>query len=127
MPGTRGGGTFFLNGITYSHGKRKRVPCDIKINRHFTTDPGGCTQSLANCWFCREKDLATYLAVKPVTIDKLIHQGLVSGGTSGIVEGRHYCRLDPRDNNSSNFLFDATRVMADAWSNFSNYGTDGDV
>jgi hypothetical protein len=77
--------------------------------------------------FVAKKDLATYLAVKPVTIDKLIHQGLVSGGTSGIVEGRHYCRLDPRDNNSSNFLFDATRVMADAWSNFSNYGTDGDV
>ena len=72
--------------------------------------------------FVDKRQLSEYMGVKPVTVDKLIHQGIVSKGSSGLVEGRHYCKLDPSETNTANFLFDPTRVMADAWTSFTNYG-----
>lgn len=77
---------------------------------------GGLTTAFVN-----KKAIAARLGVQPVAIDKLVYQGLTSGGTSGLVEGRHYCKLDPTENNISNFLFDSTRVLSDAWKNFTNY------
>lgn len=68
--------------------------------------------------FVNKKTIAARMSVPPVTIDKLIHQGLVSGGTSGLVEGKHYCKIDPTENNTNNFLFDAVKVMASAWNSF---------
>ena len=65
--------------------------------------------------FVNKKTVAARLGVPLVTVDKLIHQGLVSQGSSGLVEGRHYCRLDPTENNTSAFLFDLAKVLRDAW------------
>ena len=74
--------------------------------------------------FISKKALAARMNVPGVKIDKLIHQGITSGGTSGLVEGRHYCKLDPTENNPSNFLYDSTKVLTDAWKNFSGYGNE---
>jgi hypothetical protein len=71
--------------------------------------------------FVGKKVIASRLGVPPITVDKLIHQGLVSKGTSGLVEGRHYCKLDPTETNTSNFLFDSAKVLADAWTSFTGY------
>ena len=71
--------------------------------------------------FVNKKSVAARLGVSPVTIDKLIHQGLTSKGTSGLLEGRHYCKLDPNETNTSNFLFDSAKVLQDAWTSFTNY------
>lgn len=71
--------------------------------------------------FVSKKTVAARLGVPLITIDKLIHQGIVSQGTSGLVEGRHFCKLDPAETNTSAFLFDAARVLQDAWSSFTGY------
>jgi len=71
--------------------------------------------------FVSKKAIAQRLGVPPVTVDKLIHQGIHSKGTSGLVEGRHYCKLDPTEINTRYFLFDAAKVMADAWQSFTGY------
>jgi hypothetical protein len=71
--------------------------------------------------FVSKKAIASRLNVAPVVIDKLIHTGIASGGTAGLVEGRHYCKLDPAETNTSAFLFDATKVLESAWKNFTNY------
>jgi len=71
--------------------------------------------------FVNKKTVAARLGVPLVTVDKLIHQGLVSQGSSGLVEGRHYCRLDPTENNTSAFLFDLAKVLRDAWNSFNGY------
>lgn len=71
--------------------------------------------------FINKKAIASRLGVAPVTIDKLIFQGVTSKGQSGLVEGRHYCRLDPTDSNTSNFLFDSAKVLQDAWTSFTGY------
>ena len=71
--------------------------------------------------FVNRKALAARLGVQPIFIDKLVYQGLTSQGTSGLVEKRHYCKLDPEETNISNFLFDSVKVLNDAWSSFSNY------
>ena len=71
--------------------------------------------------FVSKKAVAARLNVAPVVIDKLIHTGIASGGTAGLVEGIHYCKLDPSETNTSAFLFDATKVMESAWQNFANY------
>jgi hypothetical protein len=71
--------------------------------------------------FVNKKALAVRLGVPPVTVDKLIYQGVTSKGTSGLVEGRHYCKLDPTETNTSNFLFDSAKVLQDAWISFTNY------
>ena len=54
--------------------------------------------------FISKKAIAERLGVNPINIDKLIHQGITSKGKSGLVEGRHYCKLSKDENNTSNFL-----------------------
>ena len=71
--------------------------------------------------FITKRALAERLGVPSIKVDKLIHQGIVSGGSSGLVEGRHFCKLDPEDNNPSNYLYDSAKVLADAWKNFTGY------
>jgi hypothetical protein len=71
--------------------------------------------------FVNKKSVAARLGVSPVTIDKLIYQGITSKGESGLVEGRHYCKLDPTETNTSNFLFDSAKVLQDAWTSFTGY------
>jgi hypothetical protein len=68
--------------------------------------------------FVSKKAISQRLNVPSVTIDKLIHQGIVSKGESGLVEGRHYCKVDPAERNSSKFLYDPHAIMQAAWSNF---------
>ena len=45
--------------------------------------------------FVSKKVISQRLNVPAVTIDKLIHQGIASGGKSGLVESVHYCKVDP--------------------------------
>jgi hypothetical protein len=89
---------------------------DTSLQMLANAKTGGMTTA-----FVSKKAIAARLGVQPIAIDKLVYQGLTSGGTSGLVEGRHYCKLDPTENNISNFLFDSTRVLSDAWKNFTNY------
>ena len=86
---------------------------DTSLQVIASTNSGNITTAFVN-----KKTMAARMSVPPVTIDKLIHQGLVSGGASGLVEGKHYCKIDPTENNTNNFLFDAVKVMADAWNSF---------
>lgn len=79
-------------------------------------DSGGLTTAFVN-----KKAIAARLGVSPITIDKLIHQGITSQGKSGLVEGRHFCKLDPSETNTSNFLFDSAKVLKDAWKSFTGY------
>ena len=79
------------------------------------------TQDGVTTAFISKKAMAARLGVGQIVIDKLIHEGISSRGSSGLVEGRHYCKLDPQEMNTKNFLFDATRVLTDAWSSFSGY------
>lgn len=74
--------------------------------------------------FTTKKALAARLNVAPIVIDKLIHTGIASGGSAGLVEGIHYCKLDPTETNTSAFLFDASKVLEAAWQNFANYKND---
>jgi hypothetical protein len=71
--------------------------------------------------FVNKKTIAARLGVQPIVVDKLVYQGITSQGSSGLVEGRHYCKLDPSENNISNFLFDSAKVLSDAWTSFSGY------
>ena len=71
--------------------------------------------------FVNKKAIAARLGVAPVTVDKLIHQGITSRGESGLVEGRHFCKRDPMESNTSNFLFDSAKVLQDAWTSFTGY------
>lgn len=70
--------------------------------------------------FVSKKVISQRLNVPAVTIDKLIHQGIASGGKSGLVEGKHYCKVDPEERNSSKFLFDPHSIIQAAWHNFQN-------
>ena len=81
-------------------------------------------ESGATTAFISKKAIAQRLGVGQVVIDKLIHEGIHSRGESGLVEGRHYCKLDPKETNTRYFLFDAGKVMADAWKSFSGYDTE---
>lgn len=69
--------------------------------------------------FVSKKVISQRLSIPSVTIDKLIHQGIVSQGESGLVEGKHYCKVDPSERNSSKFLYDPHAILQAAWSNFS--------
>jgi hypothetical protein len=89
---------------------------DTSLQIIANTNSGGLTTA-----FVSKKAVATRLGVSPITVDKLIYQGIMSGGKSGLVEGRHYCKLDPLESNSSNFLFDAAKVLKDAWTSFTGY------
>lgn len=68
--------------------------------------------------FVSKKAISQRLNIPSVAIDKLIHQGIVSKGESGLVEGKHYCKVDPSERNSSKFLYDPHAVMEAAWKNF---------
>lgn len=70
--------------------------------------------------FVSKKAISQRLNVPSVTIDKLIHQGIASGGESGLVEGKHFCKTDPEERNSSKFLYDPHEIMQSAWNNFKN-------
>ena len=70
--------------------------------------------------FVSKKVIGQRLNIPSVSVDKLIHQGIVSGGKSGLVEGIHFCKVDPSEQNSSKFLFDAQAVIDSAWKNFKN-------
>jgi hypothetical protein len=59
--------------------------------------------------FVTKRVICQRLSVPTVALDKLIHQGLASGGDYGIIEGKHFCRLDPNERNSSKFLYDPTQ------------------
>jgi hypothetical protein len=74
--------------------------------------------------FVDKKTIANKLNVPLVTIDKLIHQGLVSAGKSGLVFGRHYTKIDPSETNTGNFLYDAVKILQDAWCCFKDYDND---
>ena len=74
----------------------------------------------ATAAFVSKKTIGQRLSIPSVAIDKLIHQGIVSGGSSGLVEGKHYCKVDPEERNSSKFLFDPHAVLDAAWRNFQN-------
>jgi len=74
--------------------------------------------------FITKRALAERLGVPSVKIDKLIFQGILSQGESGLVEGRHYCKLDPEENNPNNYLYDCAKVLTDAWNNFTGYKND---
>ena len=73
--------------------------------------------------FVSKRAVSQRLNIPSVAVDKLIHQGFASGGESGLVERRHYCKLDPAENNPSNYLYDSAKVLADAWNNFTGYQT----
>ena len=70
--------------------------------------------------FVSKRTICSRLSVPSVTLDKLIHQGVASGGSSGLVEGVHFCRADPNERNSSKFLYDARRILNSAWTSFKN-------
>jgi hypothetical protein len=70
--------------------------------------------------FVSKKIICQRLSIPAVTLDKLIHQGLVSNGNYGLVEGKHFCRLDPEERNSSKFLYDPHAILQSAWENFKN-------
>jgi hypothetical protein len=61
--------------------------------------------------FVTKRVICQRLSVPTVALDKLIHQGLASGGDYGIIEGKHFCRLDPNERNSSKFLYDPLRNL----------------
>jgi len=68
--------------------------------------------------FVSKKTVSQRLNIPSVTVDKLIHQGIVSRGDSGLIEGKHYCKVDPTERNSSKFLYDIHAITQAAWSNF---------
>tara|TARA_R100000995_G_C3475534_1_gene120741 strand:- start:1324 stop:1650 length:327 start_codon:yes stop_codon:yes gene_type:complete len=70
--------------------------------------------------FVSKRTICNRLNVPSVTLDKLIHQGVASGGDSGLVEGIHFCRTDPTERNSSKFLYDSRRILNSAWKSFKN-------
>jgi len=70
--------------------------------------------------FVNKRTICHRLNIPSVALDKLIHQGIISDGKHGIVEGKHYCKVDPEERNSSKFLFDPYAILNAAWSNFQN-------
>jgi len=70
--------------------------------------------------FVSKKVICQRLNIPAVALDKLIYQGITSGGKSGLVEGLHYCKTDPNERNSSKFLYDPHAVINSAWKNFQN-------
>ena len=68
--------------------------------------------------FLSKRAMCQRLNIPAVALDRLIHQGIASGGKSGLVEGKHFCKLDPEERNSSKFLYDPHAIINSAWSNF---------
>jgi hypothetical protein len=88
---------------------------DVSLQLLATQDPTRRTTG-----FVSKKVICQRLAIPSVALDKLIYQGLVSGGDHGLVEGKHYCKLDPTEQNSSKFLYDPNTVIQSAWESFKN-------
>jgi hypothetical protein len=65
-----------------------------------------------------KKTVAASLGVATSFIDKLIFQGIVSKGNSGLVERKHYCKLTPDEKNTANYRFNLNQVLADSWKSF---------
>jgi hypothetical protein len=95
--------------------KEALVSIDVTLQLLVAQKEGKITSA-----FVSKKTIGQRLNVPSVTIDKLIHQGIVSGGSSGLVEGKHYCKVDQEERNSSKFLYDPHAVLQAAWSNFQN-------
>jgi hypothetical protein len=70
--------------------------------------------------FVSKKIICQRLNIPGIALDKLIYQGITSGGKSGLVEGLHFCKIDPTEQNSSKFLYDPQAVIHSAWFNFQN-------
>lgn len=70
--------------------------------------------------FVSKKIICQRLNIPAIALDKLIYQGITSGGKSGLVEGLHFCKIDPTEQNSSKFLYDPQAVIHSAWCNFQN-------
>jgi hypothetical protein len=70
--------------------------------------------------FVSKKVICQRLNIPAIALDKLIYQGITSEGKSGLVEGLHFCKIDPTEQNSSKFLYDPQAVIHSAWSNFQN-------
>jgi hypothetical protein len=70
--------------------------------------------------FVSKKIICQRLNIPAIALDKLIYQGITSEGKSGLVEGLHFCKIDPTEQNSSKFLYDPQAVIHSAWSNFQN-------
>ena len=95
--------------------KQALTSIDISLQLLVSQKEGKVTSA-----FVSKKVISQRLNVPAVTLDKLIHQGIASGGESGLVEGKHYCKTDPDERNSSKFLYDPHVIMQAAWSNFKN-------
>lgn len=127
MPGARGKGTSYTYLNTMFEFK-ETITLPIKEAVAVLRSIDTSLQVLANTKsgnvttaFISKKALAERLGLNSVAIDKLVYQGITSKGKSGLVEGRHYCKLDPTETNTSNFLYDSAKVLADAWNSFQNY------
>lgn len=70
--------------------------------------------------FVSKKVICQRLNIPAIALDKLIYQGITSEGKSGLVEGLHFCKIDPTEQNSSKFLYDPQAVIHSAWSSFQN-------
>lgn len=88
---------------------------DVSLQQLVAAKTGDRTTAFVN-----RKTIAARLGVSTAKIDALIHQGRVSNGQNGLVEGEHYCKLNPSDDNTSLFLFDAGKILQSAWQNFKN-------
>ena len=109
--------------IDYSRELRKLTEVLESIDANLQILANAKAHNVATAFVSR-KVIAARLGVAPVVIDKLIHTGVASGGTSGLVEGIHYAKLDPTETNTSRFLFDSTKVLQAAWANFTGYTND---
>lgn len=88
---------------------------DVSLQQLASAKTGNQTTAFVN-----RKTVAARLGVSTVKIDALIHQGIVSKGKTGLVEGVHYCKLDPSDSSTAAFLYDASKILASAWNSFKN-------
>jgi len=109
--------------IDYTRDLRKLTEVLESIDTNLQILANAKSHNIATAFISR-KAMAARLGVAPVVIDKLIHTGVASGGTSGLVEGVHYAKLDPSETNTSRFLFDSTKVLQAAWENFTGYAND---
>lgn len=64
-------------------------------------------------------EVAAALGVPTVAVDRMIHEGIASGGKRGLLERVHYVKLDPRETNTAKFLFHLPKVVQTVWEGFS--------
>ena len=88
---------------------------DVSLQQLASAKSGNTTTAFVN-----RKTVAARLGVSTAKIDALIHQGRMSNGKNGLVEGIHYCKLNPTDDNTAAFLYDVAKILASAWTSFKN-------